>query len=142
MEDIVDHNIDNFLRSCAGYVVTTYVMGIGDRHPSNIMMQKGHLFHIDFGHFLGNFKTKKIVGIKFKRERSPLVFTPQMLHVLNPLKDEFDKEHNHNVEAFMQYANETFQVSTINHMYSAPCLWSEAYIYIYIYLFLSIYIYI
>ena len=142
VEDIVDHNIDNFLRSCAGYVVTTYVMGIGDRHPSNIMMQKdGHLFHIDFGHFLGNFKTKKIVGIKFKRERSPLVFTPQMLHVLNPLKDEFDKEHNHNIEAFMQYANETFQVSTINHMYSAPCLWSEAYIYIYS-ACLSFYIYI
>jgi phosphatidylinositol-4,5-bisphosphate 3-kinase catalytic subunit alpha/beta/delta len=77
-----------FSRSCGGYVVATYVMGIGDRHPSNIMMQEdGHLFHIDFGHFLGNFKQKKIAGIKIDRERSPLVFTPQMLHVLNPTGD-------------------------------------------------------
>ena len=29
---------DNFNRSCSGYTVATYVMGIGDRHPSNIMM--------------------------------------------------------------------------------------------------------
>jgi phosphatidylinositol-4,5-bisphosphate 3-kinase len=109
VEDVVDHSVDNFLRSCAGYVVTTYVMGIGDRHPSNIMMQTdGHLFHIDFGHFLGNFKTKKIVGIKFKRERSPLVFTPQMLHVLDPLKDEYDKANASYVKAFLEFANSTY----------------------------------
>ena len=54
----------------------SYVLGLGDRHPDNIMINKntGKLFHIDFGHFLGNVKSK--YGIK--RERDPFVFTKEM----------------------------------------------------------------
>ena len=71
--------VETFCVSLAGYCVATYGLGIGDRHNDNVMLARtGHLFHIDFGHFLGNFKSK--FGIK--RERAPFVFTPDFAYVL------------------------------------------------------------
>lgn len=43
-----------------------------------VLSFKGNLFHIDFGHILGN--TKSFLGVS--RERVPFVLTPDFLYVM------------------------------------------------------------
>ena len=56
--------IDSFVLSTALMSMAGYIVGLGDRHPSNIMIQRqtGHVIHIDFG---DSFETA------LNRERMP-----------------------------------------------------------------------
>lgn len=74
-----------FMKSCAAYCVITYLLGIGDRHLSNIMMtDQGYLFHIDFGFVLG-YDPKPI------REVSMRIF-PDMVDALGGENSQYYNE--------------------------------------------------
>uniref|UniRef100_H2M7Z5 phosphatidylinositol-4,5-bisphosphate 3-kinase n=1 Tax=Oryzias latipes TaxID=8090 RepID=H2M7Z5_ORYLA len=86
--EMYDMAVDLFTRSCAGYCVATFILGIGDRHNSNIMVKDdGQLFHIDFGHFLDHKKKK----FGYKRERVPFVLTQDFLIVISKGSQECTK---------------------------------------------------
>uniref|UniRef100_A0A3P8V779 Phosphatidylinositol 4,5-bisphosphate 3-kinase catalytic subunit delta isoform n=1 Tax=Cynoglossus semilaevis TaxID=244447 RepID=A0A3P8V779_CYNSE len=103
LRDKLDQAIEEFTLSCAGYCVATYVLGIGDRHNDNIMIREtGQLFHIDFGHFLGNFKRK--LGIN--RERVPFILTYDFVHVIQ----EGRTNNSEKFERFREYCERAYKI--------------------------------
>ena len=46
--------MDTYIKSCAGYSVCTYILGVGDRHLDNLLLhESGHFFHCDYSFILG-----------------------------------------------------------------------------------------
>lgn len=61
--------LDTYVKSCAGYCVITYLLGVGDRHLDNLMLSKsGKLVHIDFGYILGRDPKPLPPPMKLSRE--------------------------------------------------------------------------
>ncbi|KAF2278021.1 phosphatidylinositol 3-kinase [Westerdykella ornata] len=61
--------MDTYIKSCAGYCVITYLLGVGDRHLDNLLISpSGHFFHVDFGYILGRDPKPFAPPIKLSRE--------------------------------------------------------------------------
>uniref|UniRef100_A0A672ZWP3 phosphatidylinositol-4,5-bisphosphate 3-kinase n=1 Tax=Sphaeramia orbicularis TaxID=375764 RepID=A0A672ZWP3_9TELE len=102
-DEKLEKAIEEFTLSCAGYCVATYILGIGDRHNDNIMIREtGQLFHIDFGHFLGNFKRK--LGIN--RERVPFILTYDFVHVIQQGRT----NNSEKFERFREYCERAYKI--------------------------------
>lgn len=80
--------MDTFVRSCAGYCVITYILGVGDRHLDNLLLAPdGHFFHADFGFILG---------------RDPKPFAPAM-KISNEMLDAMGGTNSEQYRQFKQY---------------------------------------
>ena len=85
--------LSTFVKSCAGYCVITYLLGIGDRHLDNIMLlPEGNLLHIDFGFIFGQDP---------KPMPPPFRLTPQMVEAMGG-------EEHENFVRFKRYCSQAY----------------------------------
>lgn len=77
----------NFLTSCVGFSLLTYLLGIGDRHLDNLLLTpQGHLLHIDFSFMFGSDP---------KPFPPPIKITREMVRGFESISQE-SNHHNHN----------------------------------------------
>jgi hypothetical protein len=84
--------MDNYVKSCAGYCVLTYLLGVGDRHLDNLLLhQEGYFFHCDYSFILGNDPKKYL----------PMRITEDMVHGMGGRESD-------NYAMFLSLAGATF----------------------------------
>lgn len=87
--------MDTYIKSCAGYCVITYLLGIGDRHLDNIMLTRdGHLFHLDFGYIFG-------------KDPKPL---PPPMRITKEMIDGMGGPDNPNYQRFRAYCCQAYNI--------------------------------
>jgi hypothetical protein len=65
---------NNFIKTCVSSCVLCYILGVGDRHTENILLNKnGDLVHIDFSYILGEDP---------KNNNIEMMITKEMLEIL------------------------------------------------------------
>ena len=61
--------MDNYVKSCAGYSVITYILGVGDRHLDNLLLhQSGAFFHCDYSFILGSDPKKVNIPMRITED--------------------------------------------------------------------------
>jgi len=79
----LEASLQRYAKSCAGYSIIMYLLGIGDRHLDNILLKHdGRLVHIDFGYVFGDDPHPMF--------RLPIKLTKEMVSAMDgPYYEEF-----------------------------------------------------
>mmetsp|Transcript_5421 Transcript_5421/g.16419 ORF Transcript_5421/g.16419 Transcript_5421/m.16419 type:complete len:869 (+) Transcript_5421:97-2703(+) len=81
----------NFIRSCAGYAVSSYILWAKDRHNGNMLIDKdGHLIHIDFGFIFGISP-----GGNLGFENAGFKLSHEMCQLIDPLGNRKSEEYKY-----------------------------------------------
>uniref|UniRef100_A0A914I1L1 Chromatin modification-related protein MEAF6 n=1 Tax=Globodera rostochiensis TaxID=31243 RepID=A0A914I1L1_GLORO len=85
--------LSNYVKSCAGYSVICYILGIGDRHLHNLLLcENGKMFHVDFGFILG-------------RDPKPM---PPAMKLTSEMVNAMGGQNSEHFRAFVNYCTTAF----------------------------------